>query len=115
MIPCASPVVAELGKSEGDPCLFRAGVRGVVFLASAKVEDRAERVHGGVRPACRFVAEQAVGAGFHIVQADRRGNCQWDLAEISRAEAEQITAELAYRHWPADAARLPWVLSAYPG
>jgi hypothetical protein len=46
---------------------------------------------------------------------DRRGNCEWDLAEISRAEAGQIAAELAHRHWPADAARLPWVLSAYPG
>ena len=46
---------------------------------------------------------------------DRRGNCEWDLAEISQAEAEQIAAELARRHWPADAARLPWVLSAYPG
>jgi hypothetical protein len=45
---------------------------------------------------------------------DRRGNCEWDLAEISRADAEQIAAELAHRHWPADAARLPWVLSAYP-
>jgi hypothetical protein len=46
---------------------------------------------------------------------DRRGNCEWDLAEISRAEAEQIAAELAHRHWPADAVRLPWVLSVYPG
>ena len=35
---------------------------------------------------------------------DRRGNCEWDLAEISRAEAEQITAGLAARHWPPDAA-----------
>ena len=46
---------------------------------------------------------------------DQRGNCEWDLAETSRAEAEQITAGLAARHWPADAARLPWVVSAYPG
>ena len=37
-----------------------------------------------------------------------------DIAEISRAEAEQITAELAARHWPPDAARLPWVSRAYP-
>jgi hypothetical protein len=44
---------------------------------------------------------------------DRRGNCDWDLAEISRAEA-QSTAGLAARHWPPDAARLPWVASAYP-
>ena len=46
---------------------------------------------------------------------DQRGNCEWDLAEISRAEAEQIAAGLAARHWPPDAARLPWVASAYPG
>jgi hypothetical protein len=46
---------------------------------------------------------------------DRRGNCEWDLAEISRAEVEQIAAGLAARHWPPDAARLPWVVSAYPG
>ena len=45
---------------------------------------------------------------------DVRGNCEWDIAEISRGEAEQITAGLAARHWPPDAARLPWVASAYP-
>lgn len=38
---------------------------------------------------------------------DRRGNCVWDITEISRAEAEQITAGLAARNWPPDAARLP--------
>jgi len=36
VIPCASPVIAELGKSESGSCLFRAGVRGVVLLACAK-------------------------------------------------------------------------------
>ena len=46
---------------------------------------------------------------------DARGNCDYDLAEISRDEAEQIAAELAARTWPPDAARLPWVASAYPG
>jgi hypothetical protein len=46
---------------------------------------------------------------------DRRGNCGEDLAEVSRAEAGQIAAELAGRYWPPDAARLPWVASAYPG
>ena len=45
---------------------------------------------------------------------DRRGNCIEDIAEISRAEAEQIAAGLAARSWPPDAARLPWVISAYP-
>jgi hypothetical protein len=50
-----------------------------------------------------------------VLVDDRRGNCEWDLAEIGRAEAGQIAAELAQSHWPAGAARLPWVLSAYPG
>ena len=45
---------------------------------------------------------------------DRRGNCEWDITRISRQQAEQIAAGLAARHWPADAARLPWVASAYP-
>ena len=36
------------------------------------------------------------------------------LAARSREEAEQIAVELAARYWPPDAARLPWVVSAYP-
>jgi hypothetical protein len=31
----------------------------------------------------------------------------------ARAEAKQITAGLAARYWSPDAARLPWVASAY--
>ena len=45
---------------------------------------------------------------------DQRGNCIEDITEIGRGEAEQIAAGLAARSWPADAARLPWVASAYP-
>ena len=45
---------------------------------------------------------------------DRRGNCIEDIAEVGREEAEQIAAGLAARCWPPDAARLPWVVSAYP-
>ncbi len=45
---------------------------------------------------------------------DARGNCIEDIGQISRAEAEQIAAELATRYWPPDAPRLPWVVSAYP-
>ena len=45
---------------------------------------------------------------------DRRGNCEQDIAGISRQQAEQIAAGLAVGHWPPDAARLPWVASAYP-
>jgi hypothetical protein len=45
---------------------------------------------------------------------DRRGNCERDLTRISRQQAEQIAAGLATGHWPPDAARLPWVASAYP-
>ncbi len=41
---------------------------------------------------------------------EARASCGYDLAEISRGEAEQIAAG----HWPRDAARLPWVASAYP-
>jgi hypothetical protein len=46
---------------------------------------------------------------------EAHGGADEDIAEISRAEAEQIMAGLAARHWPPDAARLPWVASAYPG
>jgi len=46
---------------------------------------------------------------------EAHGGCDYDLSEISRAEAEQITAGLATRSWPPDAAQLPWVASAYPG
>ena len=45
---------------------------------------------------------------------EAHGGADEDIAEISRAEAEQITARLAARNWPPDAARLPWVASAYP-
>ena len=46
---------------------------------------------------------------------EAHGGCDYDLAEISRDEAEQIAAERAARYWPPDAARLPWVASVYPG
>jgi hypothetical protein len=36
------------------------------------------------------------------------------VAEISGAEADQITAGLAARCWPPEVARLPWVACAYP-
>ena len=97
MIPCASPVIAELGKSQGDPCLFRAGVRGVVLLACAKVEDQAERVHGGVRPACRFVAEQAAEAGFHVVQA---AALRREVEGIQHVGRERCTGTRTLRRWP---------------
>ena len=45
---------------------------------------------------------------------EAHGGADADIADISRAEAEQITARLAARHWPPQAARLPWVASAYP-
>ena len=46
---------------------------------------------------------------------EAHGGCDYDLAEISKAEAEQIAADLAANwRWPPDAARLPWVVSAYP-
>ncbi len=45
---------------------------------------------------------------------EAHGGADEDIAEISRAEAEQIAAGLAARNWPPDAVRLPWVASAYP-
>ena len=43
---------------------------------------------------------------------DVRGNCVEGSTEIGRRGAGQIAAGLAACHWPADAARLPWVASA---
>jgi hypothetical protein len=45
---------------------------------------------------------------------EARDGCDYDLAEVSRGEAEQIAGGLAASHWPPDAARLPWVASVYP-
>jgi hypothetical protein len=45
---------------------------------------------------------------------EAHGGADEDIAEISQAEAEQITAALAARHWPPEAAGLPWVASVYP-
>jgi hypothetical protein len=45
---------------------------------------------------------------------EAHGGTDADIAEISRAEADQIIAGLAARYWPPDAARLPWVACAYP-
>jgi hypothetical protein len=45
---------------------------------------------------------------------DARGECIYDIVEISRDRAEQIMADLAHRYWPPAAAELPWVASAYP-
>ena len=45
---------------------------------------------------------------------EAHGGADEDIAEISRAEAEQIMTGLAARNWPPGAARLPWVTSAYP-
>jgi hypothetical protein len=45
---------------------------------------------------------------------EAHGGADEDIAEISQTEAEQIMARLAAHNWPADAARLPWVASAYP-
>jgi hypothetical protein len=49
-----------------------------------------------------------------MLVGEARDGCACDLSEISRADAGQIAAQLAGRYWPADAARLPWVASAYP-
>jgi hypothetical protein len=41
-----------------------------------------------------------------------RGECTYDIVEISRDHAESIMTGLAHRYWPPDAARLPCVTSA---
>lgn len=45
---------------------------------------------------------------------EAHGGADEDIVEISRAEAEQITAGLAACNRPLDAAWLPWVAAAYP-
>jgi hypothetical protein len=45
---------------------------------------------------------------------EAHGGADEDIAEISRDQAEQILARLAARHWPQEAAQLPWVACAYP-
>jgi hypothetical protein len=40
--------------------------------------------------------------------------CGLDITQISRLDAEQITASLAARYWPPEAIRLPRIASAYP-
>jgi len=45
---------------------------------------------------------------------EAHGGADADIAEISQAEAEQITAGLVARCWPPEAAQLPWIASAYP-
>jgi hypothetical protein len=49
-----------------------------------------------------------------LLVEEAHGGADADIAEISREQAGQIAAELAARYWPPDAARLPWVISAYP-
>ena len=46
---------------------------------------------------------------------DRRGNCEWGPhRDQPPAGTSRSRPGLAARHWPPDAARLPWVASAYP-
>jgi hypothetical protein len=45
---------------------------------------------------------------------EAHGGADEDIAETTRAEAEQMMAALAARRWPPEAARLPWVASAFP-
>jgi hypothetical protein len=50
-----------------------------------------------------------------LVEIASGGSVTEDLVPVSHDEAAQIAVGLAVRYWPADAARLPWVASAYPG
>ena len=49
-----------------------------------------------------------------MLAEEAHGGTDANIAEITRAEAEQITAGLAARYRPPEAARLPWVACAYP-
>jgi hypothetical protein len=49
-----------------------------------------------------------------MLAEEAHGGADANIAEITRAEAEQITAGLAARYRPPEAARLPWVACAYP-
>jgi hypothetical protein len=49
-----------------------------------------------------------------MLMEEAHGGADEDIAEIGRAEAEQITARLVASRWPSDAAQLPWVASAHP-
>ena len=49
-----------------------------------------------------------------MLAEEAHGGADADIAEITRAEADQIVAGPAARCWPPQAARLPWVACAYP-
>ena len=80
--------------------------------------DRSDHDYPGFGrfPDTRAADDLAAVLGAHpkLVE-EAHGGADEDIAEISRDEAEQITAGLAAWHWPPGAARLPWVLSVYPG
>jgi hypothetical protein len=50
-----------------------------------------------------------------LIEIASGGSVTEDLVPVSRHDAAQIAVRLAGRHWPPDAARLPWVAAAYPG
>jgi hypothetical protein len=49
-----------------------------------------------------------------MLAEEAHGGTDANIAEITRAEAEQITAGLAARYRPPEAARLPRVACVYP-
>jgi hypothetical protein len=49
-----------------------------------------------------------------MLAEEAHGGTDANIAEITRAEAEQITAGLAARYRPPEAAWLPWVACVYP-
>jgi hypothetical protein len=49
-----------------------------------------------------------------ILAEEARGSALCDVTCVGQQHAEQIIEFLAWRYWPGQAARLPWVASAYP-
>jgi hypothetical protein len=64
----------------------------------------------------RFYATRVARFAPNAREAARCSGCGTAATTTTRyrAEAGQITVGIAARHWPPGAARLPWVLSAFP-
>ena len=90
-------------------------------------QDAGEILLGGIARAWRSPADAiAHGIGMvhqHFMLAGPYsaldniliGAERWRWGFIERRKARASLQELAGRYWPPDAARLPWVASAYPG
>jgi hypothetical protein len=74
-----------------------------------------QRSDGGAADRGQMMTWRLAWEFTSMLGEEAHGGADADIAEVSRGDAEQITAGLAARYWPPDAARLPWMASAYPG